>query len=641
VAATPTCQAAAPPRAIAAPAVGALPFPLFDRMPIAVLQVRCWDGELGEIAAANAAACALLGRPADALVGCRLDSLLAISGTVTGDSPVQLCGLPGGRWLTASVSPLEPTGGNIPGDHAWVILQDVTEHRIAQERLDRAARQDSLTGLTNRAELLRRLAGIDADTEGPYVAVIFVDLDGFKRINDTQGHQVGDEVLVAVARRIRSVVRPEDTLARIGGDEFVVLCPRLADPLDARAVADRVRATLDGPISVSSGSLRLGMSVGIASARADALAQADLMRRADMAMYRAKAAGGNRVHHLPGGEQGRTADAERIREALDVVLGRASAPRAADDTGTPGSGRVHPPADPRCQPGSPAHAGPGSGRQPAIPGISLAWHPVAELATGRIRYVECIVRLRDRAGALVPPWQFLPVAARAGLTLPLGAHALRLALRGRAAWPRAWRDLPVGLDVIGELVATPRFASVAERVVAEEGQPTSNVVLEVAESGLAVGGRTAERTLRALGAAGFRLALDRFGSGGASLAALRGLGSQRVKLDWRVVAGLADGGGDRELLVATLAAAHALGQRVVAEGVQTAEQLHVLAALGCDEVQGEFVTVRALRRDVALGWPRTVGSRATTNGGGRGTPAEGVPADGVSAVGGPAIRVPG
>jgi len=178
--------------------------------------------------------------------------------------------LPHWRFWLVSLSPVSAVDRS---GHplVLVVLHDVTEQWTTRARLDREAREDPLTGLINRGELLRQLAALDTESGGPHVGVIFLDLDGFKLVNDTRGHQVGDELLVAVARRIRAAVRPEDCLARIGGDEFVVLCPRLADPQDVRAVAERVRATLDEPVSIEGRAHRISMSLGISLARARAV----------------------------------------------------------------------------------------------------------------------------------------------------------------------------------------------------------------------------------------------------------------------------------------------------------------------------------------------------------------------------------
>ena len=314
-----------------------------------------------------------------------------------------------------------------------VILHDITEQWATRARLDRAAREDPLTGLINRGELLRQVSELTDESGGPHVAVIFLDLDGFKMVNDTRGHQVGDELLIAVARRIRAAVRPEDSLARIGGDEFVVLCPRLAEPQDVRAIAERIRATLDQPVTVEGRSHRISMSVGIALARADAIDPADLLRQADMAMYRAKDAGRNtvRVHSAEMDEELEVA--QRIREALGVAL------------------EVEEPADD----GEPA-------------GLLLQYQPIVEISTGHLAYVEALARLRLSGGGVVYPSQFLPVAARAGLNGALSEQVLRRALRQRAVWRSEGVDVPVGLNLARGQVYSASFAVDALRIIAEQ-----------------------------------------------------------------------------------------------------------------------------------------------------------------------------
>ncbi len=231
------------------------------------------------------------------------------------------------RWLEATVAPLSAAAS--PGEPAaLVLLFDVTERRALDRRLDQAMRQDPLTGLANRDELMRRLSALDVVTDGPDVGLLFLDLDRFKRVNDYRGHAAGDEVLMAVAGRVSSVVRPEDLVARVGGDEFVVLCPRLAVPTDARAIAERVRVALDEPLDIGGRGLRITTSVGVATAPVGSLAPAALLHAADVAMYAAKQAGRNQVSFDlagPGAVPGRRLPA--FRRAASVA-GRADRPGA-------------------------------------------------------------------------------------------------------------------------------------------------------------------------------------------------------------------------------------------------------------------------------------------------------------------------
>lgn len=543
---------------------------VFDESPVAILRVTRPRGEPGIVVDANPAAATFLDRRLEEVVGTSLEELIPGVIPAPGDpgTPAQASAVrvssPGGtgdRWVAVSISSLsqdDAAGQPL----ALVILHDVTEQWTTRTRLDREAREDPLTGLINRGELLRKLGTLDPETDGPHVAVIFLDLDGFKMVNDTRGHHVGDELLVAVARRIRAAVRPEDSLARIGGDEFVVLCPRLADPQDVRAVAERVRATLDQPVSVEGRSHRISMSVGISLSRAESIDPANLLRQADMAMYRAKDAGRNtvRLHSVEMDEELETA--ERIREALGVAL----------EVEQPVTGA-----------GKPA-------------GLVLHYQPIVDIASGRLAYVEALARLQLSEGGLVYPSQFLPVAARAGLNGALSEQVLRRALRQRAIWRADGVDVPVGLNLARGQVYSASFAGDALRIIAEQADVPGSVIFEMGEFGLLEATGPAQLTLRKLRTSGIGLAIDHFGTGYSSLGALRFLGPHRVKIDRSFVASITASVADRAIVTAAISAAHALGQKVVAEGVESRQQLDVLRELGCDEAQG-YLVAQVLRAE--------------------------------------------
>ncbi len=518
---------------------------VFDESPVAVLRVTRRGDLAHQIVDANAAAGRLLGLPPDRLVGAALhDFLVGRDRLVVGGDLTRTevrVGRDGGqfRWVSATVKALSSSAGD---DLALVVMQDVTERKQAEEQLNRAARHDALTGLINRDELLRRIADLGPPTSRHHVAVIFLDLDGFKVVNDTRGHHVGDELLVAVARRIRAAIRPGDFVGRIGGDEFVVVCPRLEDPRMAKPVAERVRATLDEPVSVEGREHRISMSLGIASARADLVNGPELLRQADMAMYRAKESGRNAIRYYSPAMDAELLAAERIREELRLAL-------AGD-------------------------------------GLVLHFQPVVELATGRLSYVEALVRLRDTDGALMYPGDFLPVAGRSGFMAQVGERVLRLALAQRAAWRQQGLDVPIGLNLAESDLFSTSFATEVLRTIHDSGDIASGVVLEMGEVGLLDATGPVQLTLRRLRAAGVGLAIDHFGTGQSSLGALRYLGVDRVKIDRSFVNSVVQSEGDRAIVQAAISVAHALGQRVVAEGVETPHQLELLANLGCDDAQG-------------------------------------------------------
>ncbi|HEX6888905.1 MAG TPA: EAL domain-containing protein, partial [Candidatus Nanopelagicales bacterium] len=526
----------------------------------------------GTILDANPAAHDLLGQT-ERLVGSTLGSVLpglleALAGAPPAAAPegwprvqVGVSTGPGapGRWVAGSITPLSvEAGGGEPA--VLVVLHDVTTHHRSEEQLSRAARLDPLTGLINRGELLRTLGALDPAVDGPHVAVLFVDLDGFKLVNDSRGHQVGDELLVAVARRFRGALRPEDRLARLGGDEFVVVCPQLADPVDARAIAERIRATLDEPVSVEGRAHRVTLSLGIATAPASAVDPADLLRQADMAMYRAKDAGRNAVRSHSAAMDAEVVMAERIREALATALGRADAPPLAE-----------------------------AGTDPAGADLVLHYQPIVEIGSGALAYVEALARVQLADGSLVFPSQFLPVATRAGLTGVLSEQVLARTLAQRGRWRAQGISVPVGLNLAPGQVASASFAGEALALIAAAGDSPGGIVFEMGEFGLLEATGPAQLTLRRLRAAGIGLAIDHFGTGFSSLGALRFLGPHRVKIDRSFVASIPSSPADRAIVSAAISAAHALGQRVVAEGVETAEQLGVLAELGCDEAQGYLI----------------------------------------------------
>ena len=540
---------------------------VFDLSPVAILRVTHVDEQLGEVINANSAAGRLLGVPGEELRGRSLTELLpavADRGTGAPGTTRSAVGIPGPdgtpMWIAVSTTPL-PASEPGADPRALVILHDVTEQWSARDQLDRRARHDPLTGLINRGELLSRLAAVDSTSGGPLVGVIYLDLDGFKLVNDTRGHQVGDELLVAVARRIRAVLRPQDSLARIGGDEFVILSLAVIDPQDLSAIAERVRSTLDEPVSVGGREHRISMSVGIAMAATGELDADDLLRQADMAMYRAKDAGRNtvRVHSVEMDQE--LATAELIREALGEALAV-----EASDVAAPAAGLV------------------------------LHFQPIVEINSGRLSYVEALTRLRVSDGTLIYPSQFLPVAARAGLNGALSERVLREALRQRALWRADGVDVPVGLNLARGQVYSASFAGDALRLIAEQGDTPRGVVFEMGEFGLLEPTGPAQLTLRRLRQSGIGLAIDHFGTGYSSLGALRFLGPHRVKIDRSFVASITDSDADRAIVTAAVSAAHALGQRVVAEGVETPEQLEALSDLGCDEAQG-FLVAHVLPAD--------------------------------------------
>jgi diguanylate cyclase (GGDEF)-like protein len=423
------------------------------------------------------------------------------------------------------------------------------------------ALHDPLTGLANRGLLMEQLgqALTRARRRPGSVAVLFLDLDRFKVLNDSLGHAVGDELLVEVARRLERVMRSADTVARLGGDEFVVVAEEVAGVDEALAVARRLRECIAAPIAVGVGQpVVVTASVGIAlsapgggdgdepESSVVASTPSSLLWDADVAMYRAKDSGRDRVQlfedGLRAGSLGRFQSETMLRRALDHE------------------------------------------------GLRLHYQPLVDLATGRLAGAEGLVRLQDPDRGLIPPAEFIPVAEETGLVVPLGAWVVAEGAGQAAAWqslqPVDARPMVVSINLSGRQLSTPGFAVKIGAAIARSGADPSHLCFEVTENTLldANGGSVA--TLEELKALGVRLAIDDFGTGHSSLTWLRRIPADFLKVDRTFVAGLGIHPGDTAIVRAVLDLGQALGLTTVAEGVETPEQLAALRELGCHWAQG-------------------------------------------------------
>lgn len=429
------------------------------------------------------------------------------------------------------------------------VCQDVTERRIAAERIYRLAHHDALTGLANRALLQDQLAGAVARARqgnGSF-AVLCFDLDGFKAVNDLNGHAAGDALLREVAARLSRGVRETDTVARLGGDEFVVLQADPAQPAAARTLADRLVAVLAEPYELGA-DVRASVtaSIGVALFPVDGDSPESLLQNADTALYRAKWAGKNRSAFF----QPEMDSEMRERRALERDLGEAV----------------------------------GRGE------FALAWQPLS-VATegGQVTGFEVLLRWQHPGRGLVAPTQFIPVAEANGSIVAIGAWVLREACREAAGWAVPLR-VAVNVSPVQAQMGEA-FAKTVEDALASSGLDPRRLVLEVTEGVLI---REVDRVLAALQrlrALGVCIALDDFGTGYSSLATLRAFPFDKIKIDQGFVAGMvkAAHGADAAIVRAVLGLAHGLGLPVVAEGVETETQLDMLRAQGCEEVQGWLV----------------------------------------------------
>ncbi len=427
---------------------------------------------------------------------------------------------------------------------------DVTEAKAAEDRIRHLAHHDTLTQLPNRVLLHGRLeqAMATARRNASPLAMLFIDMDRFKDINDTLGHPVGDGLLVEVGRRLRALVRDSDIVARLGGDEFVlVLTGTGPDVVQAGAtVAAKVLAELGRPYTVRGHELHSTPSIGIALFPADGEDADTLMKNADSAMYQAKAAGRNNAQFYTAAMN----QATQVRLALEAGL------RGAIERNE----------------------------------LFLHYQPQLDLASQRIVGLEALVRWRHPEMGLIPPLKFIPVAEETGQIEAIGTWVLEQALRQVARW-RAAGDtgLRVAVNLSAHQLRGDGFPEQVSRALHRHGLPGSALELEITES---VAMRDPARTgnmLRQLRRFGVALAIDDFGTGYSSLAYLKQLPLSCLKLDRSFVMDIEKDANDAAICTATIQMAHSLGLGVVAEGVETATQLEFLRRLGCDTVQGYFI----------------------------------------------------
>jgi diguanylate cyclase (GGDEF)-like protein/PAS domain S-box-containing protein len=459
------------------------------------------------------------------------------------------CILPGGaiRWLQCRGRVRSVDGRAVQMTGA---AQDVTAQREAAEALGRLALHDPLTGLPNRSLFMDRLGQAlrRLDRRQRVLAVLFVDLDRFKAINDRYGHAAGDETLVAVGGRLREVLRPDDTVARLGGDEFVVLCEDLEDDLAAVRVAERVLAALDRPIVCGETTVISSASIGIALTRRPETTADALLRDADMAMYRAKETGRHRIEVFDNSarlrSQARVQTADELRVALD-------------------GGELR-----------------------------VVYQPIVHLGQATPAGVEALIRWQHPRRGLLAPAHFIQVAEDTGLVVPLGAWVLRQACRDLTAIldrkePAGGSSgLVMSVNLSARQLSTPGLLPMVESVLDEFGLDPWRLCFEITESVLMDEVDLAIPVLSDLRALGVRLAIDDFGTGYSSLGYLRRFPVDIVKLDRAFVAGLGTDSAADAITAAVINLGHALGLSVIAEGVETDEQLTVLQALHCDRAQG-------------------------------------------------------
>ncbi|WP_326945801.1 EAL domain-containing protein [Amycolatopsis sp. NBC_01307] len=516
-------------------------------------------GPTGLVEAANPAACRILGAAEADLIGVPCHSLVLFTesgqwippdempSVRTRRTGVSYNGLvvrlrrPDGRdvWVSLTsrlLDPDDPTAAAVVTS-----FTDISETRAISARLAHDATHDPLTRLANRTLVLDRL---DVRGRRGPATVLFLDLDKFKVINDSLGHSVGDQVLRIVGERLRRSSGRADLVGRLGGDEFVIVTDEVTEPGEVRALAEHLRAALAEPIGVLGRQLHLDASIGVVLVDgADQRSAEDLLRDADVAMYQAKTLGRGRHHFFDVGLRERMQRRLRMEQDLrDAVH----------------EGQLWP-----------------------------AYQPVVDLKTGEMVAVEALLRWTHPRLGPISPAEFIPLAEESDLINVIGKEMLRATTR-ELAWRRTNQglDLTLKVNLSTRQLDDPHLVPAVQDALASTGLPAGALCLEVTESALMRDQEAAGEVLAALRSLGVLLAIDDFGTGYSSLAQLRRLTLDTLKIDRSFITGIAESHDAEAIVTSIIAMAHAVDLTVIAEGVETAEQLELLRRLGCDQAQG-------------------------------------------------------
>jgi len=445
------------------------------------------------------------------------------------------------------------------------VIQRTKELEIATAHAYKLAQHDILTGLPNRALLNQRLKQILAQSQrnGTHVACLFLDFDHFKRINDTLGHDSGDQLLQAVAQRLTTAVRESDTVSRLGGDEFVVILPGL-DPAHATfetmTVLARVRESFLAPFRLADQTPTLTCSIGVSMYPLDANDTVTLIKQADTAMYAAKEVGRNAYRFYTADMNARV----QARLQLETDMRR---------------GLLH-------------------------NEFFLTYQPQIDMQTGRVCAVEALLRWRDPARGVIAPTEFIPIAEESGMIQALGSRVLRDACRQVVQWHRLGMMLRLSVNLSVQQLQHDSCLAIVEEALGASGLAPQYLDLEITESVIITHPERAVATLAKLKERGISITVDDFGTGYSSLSYLARLPIHAVKIDQRFVHGLTHNSNDVAITQAIIALSHSLGLRVIAEGVESSAQFEFLKHQGCEAAQG-FLIARPLEEREFLAWWKT------------------------------------
>ena len=461
--------------------------------------------------------------------------------------------LPGGsrRWVQGHMT---AAGWDDSGAPVRVLgtMQDITEQKLSEDLLAHRALHDNLTGLVNRGVLLDRLTRVLAAPrhDESLVAVVFLDVDRFKWVNDSRSHATGDRLLVAVSRALERTLRPVDTLARFGGDEFVVLCERVEDEEHVLQIVAGLTAAMEQPVLLDGqpdpelAGVTVTASMGVATARPGDGVDAELLvRDADIAMYRAKERGRARFEVFDEGMRDRATARLQVQSELTAALGSSA--------------------------------------------LQVQYQPVVDPRSGGVTGSEALVRWAHPQRGLLGPEQFIPLAEETGLIVPLGSSVLLQACMDTAMWNRSRRrPLNVAVNLSARQLSDPDLLDVVAHALVASGLPAHLLCLEVTETVVMEDAEQSARVLEQLRRLGVQVAIDDFGTGYSSLAYLLSLPVDLLKVDRSFVAAVDDDGPGVAIVTAVLALARTLGLGVIAEGVETLEQRNVIVQLGVRSAQG-------------------------------------------------------
>ncbi|MBI2307108.1 MAG: EAL domain-containing protein [Rhodocyclales bacterium] len=466
------------------------------------------------------------------------------------------------HWLHANyVLDLDERGR---AEGVLIVIVDLTERRAAEAEIAYRANYDALTGLANRNLLLERLTAALAGRTNGHVALLFVDLDEFKQMNDTLGHVTGDRLLKNVAQRLAGCVHEGDTVARLSSDIFILLLSHIEQPSDAGIVAAKATAAIAEPFHIDELEVRMTASVGIALAPQDGEAAEALFACADLALSQAKQSGrGSHVFFAP--VMHRAAHERRLlKDEMHRALQR-------------GEFRVH-------------------------------YQPVVEMDSGRVSGAEVLVRWQHPQRGLVPPGLFIPLAEQSGIIRELGAWVFEEACRQLAVWQAAGHRWRLAVNVSSGQLPQPMSPQWLKTVLQAHGLAADALTLEITESALLGDTEATLAWIMSIREMGFHIALDDFGTGYSSLTYLKRFPFHVVKVDQSFVRDMVDDHADRTLVDTILAMARSLGLNVVAEGVETEEQLGLLRDMGCHHAQGYFFA-RPAPADEFPGWVARIEQR--------------------------------